>query len=54
MTHLNFLAAVILFFIITGSIGWLGQEIPALLKKKFFSKKVNKSQKIVVGMYYKP
>ncbi len=56
MTNMNALAIVIFAFIIIGSIGWLFQEVPSLLKKKFFNKAIKKNNQptIKVGMYYKP
>lgn len=55
MTNMNALAAVVFVFIMVGSIGWLLQEVPSLLKKKFFNKPLENNQPTIkVGMYYKP
>ena len=51
MTNQPILGWIITTLIVVGAAGWLLQEVPSILKKKFFNKK--NSQYIKVGMYYK-
>lgn len=51
MTNQPILGWIITSLVVIGAAGWLFQEVPTLLKKKFFSKK--NYQHIKVGMYYK-
>jgi hypothetical protein len=51
MTHENVLGWIILVMIVGGSLGWLLQEVPNIIKK--FTKKSKPYQYIKTGMYYK-
>jgi lipopolysaccharide export system protein LptC len=51
MTHENVLGWIILVMIVGGSLGWLLQEVPSLIKKLIKNKRTH--QYIKTGMYYK-
>ena len=59
MNHSNFLVWIILILIVGGSVAWLLQEVPGIIKAKYFNRHKRATikkfeQKIKTGMYYRP
>jgi hypothetical protein len=59
MNNSNILGWVVLLMIVGGSAGWLLQEVPKIIKAKYFNKNTRNTirkyeQEIKTGMYYHP